>query len=387
MTTSGPINKTCKDFQLSVGFNDVESVGKHVWTAVSGGKRWILKTAPDDSTASFNLLKREYEISSGLQHPAIVAALLFAEDTPVGPAIVMEYVEGRTLDSFIEENPDRALRKRILGEILDATDYIHKKGLLHNDIKPENILISDIGNHVRIIDFGLAENESDYLNRRLGGTSGASAPEVLAGDISIPSDASSDIYSLGGIISALFPKGYKAIVRKCRQQKPKDRYNSIPALEKAIRRTDRIPALVIIISAILCILGISLIPDYINRTQAASIRDARNEEIGRICSDLEKIFQDMADSLQNREIVPYAEFSYNIVNNYVTRFAGYQQSHPEHMSVCDSVYNRQYYRLQEIMSSIPDIQQALDSGQISEKEYYWYLTLSSSGKPYAPYEE
>ena len=95
----------------------------------------------------------------------------------------------------------------------------------------------------------------------------------------------------------------------------------------------------------------------------------------------------MADSLQNREIVPYAEFSYDIVNNYVTRFAGYQQSHPEHMSVCDSVYNRQYYRLQEILSSIPDIQQALDSGQISEKEYYWYLTLSSSGKPYAPYEE
>ena len=139
MTTSGPINKTCKDFQLSVGFNDVESVGKHVWTAVSGGKRWILKTAPDDSTASFNLLKREYEISSGLQHPAIVAALMFAEDTPVGPAIVMEYVEGRTLDSFIEENPDRALRKRILEEILDATDYIHKKGLLHNDIKPEMI--------------------------------------------------------------------------------------------------------------------------------------------------------------------------------------------------------------------------------------------------------
>lgn len=53
--------------------------------------------------------------------------------------------------------------------------------------------MTNIGDHLRIIDFGLAENEADYLNRRLGGTAEASAPEVTSGDTACASDASSDI--------------------------------------------------------------------------------------------------------------------------------------------------------------------------------------------------
>ena len=94
-------------------------------------------------------------------------------------------------------------RKRLLEEILEAVEYLHKKGLLHNDLKTDNILVSTIGNHIKIIDFGYSETGAEYLTRRLGGTAEFSAPEVLEGNTDIPSTASSDIFSLGGIIEAL----------------------------------------------------------------------------------------------------------------------------------------------------------------------------------------
>lgn len=169
MATSEIIKKTHKDPDRPLKFSGIKPLAGNISAAEANGRRYILKKARDNSIASLAMLRREYEISSTLQHPYILAPFMFDENTPVGPAIVMEYVEGRTLDAFICERPDINSRRRLLAEILEAVDYLHTKGLLHNDIKPENILVTHIGNHAKIIDFGLAENEADYLNRRLGG--------------------------------------------------------------------------------------------------------------------------------------------------------------------------------------------------------------------------
>ena len=201
----------------------------------------------DDRTVAIKILKDEFlnnrdfirrfknesKAIAVISHPNVVKV----SDVSFGDLIqyiVMEYVEGVTLTDFLATCPSFSVRKRLLSEILEAVEYLHKKGLLHNDLKTDNIIVSTIGNHIRIIDFGYSETDAQYMTKRLGGTPEASAPEVLAGNTDIPSTSSSDIYSLGGIIAAVFPNRYAWIVKKCRRIEPLDRYQDVDTLRRAI---------------------------------------------------------------------------------------------------------------------------------------------------------
>ena len=193
MQTSGPIRQDL-GLHHAEGFGDIKPFAKNLYEATCDGKKCLLKTALPGQTS---LLRREYDISCNLQHPYILTPLRYSEDTPVGPAIVMEYVEGCTLTEFVAKGQPHEILRRLLAEILDAVDYLHKKGLIHNDLKPDNILVSNIGSHIRIIDVGLSDKDAEYLIKRLGGTDGSSAPEVIEDNPDIPFTASSDVWSLG----------------------------------------------------------------------------------------------------------------------------------------------------------------------------------------------
>ena len=77
------------------------------------GKYFIIKTPKDNGGQAYAMLKREYELSIGRQHPNVVNVFTFEESTVVGPGIVMEYVDGRTLTAFLAENPSPAMRRRV----------------------------------------------------------------------------------------------------------------------------------------------------------------------------------------------------------------------------------------------------------------------------------
>jgi serine/threonine protein kinase len=68
------------------------------------GKYFIIKTPKDNSGQGLAMLQREYELSLGKTHPNIVTVFTFEQNTIVGPGIVMEYVDGRTLTAFLAEN-------------------------------------------------------------------------------------------------------------------------------------------------------------------------------------------------------------------------------------------------------------------------------------------
>lgn len=204
-----------------------------LYLAVKAGKRFLVKTTKDKSEWQMRLLIREYELALNAEHPHIVHVYTLEEVEPFGIAIVMEYVDGRTLGDYLAEKPKRKELKRIFDELLSAVEYLHKRGIVHNDIKPDNILISYSSNTLKLIDFGLADSDAEYALRTLGCTPRYASPE-LRGRGSV--DARSDIYSLGVVMSEVF--GVSRFTRRAMQNDPARRYANITELRSAWHRGD-----------------------------------------------------------------------------------------------------------------------------------------------------
>ena len=201
-----------------------------------------LKVANTPDAMHTELLRREYELGSTLSHGCIATTLGFEEHTELGAAIVMEYIEGVTLDKFLASNPSRKARESVLRDILDGVEYLHHRGLLHNDLKPQNIIINSYG-AARIIDFGLSASEDNLWGGCFGGSNNFSAPEIMSGKGA--ANAASDIYSVGRILEVLFDdKRYGRIVRRCVEEAPEQRYGSVTELRHAISRRRRLPYVV-----------------------------------------------------------------------------------------------------------------------------------------------
>ena len=201
-----------------------------LYLAEKAGKRFVLKTAA--GAKGLEMLKREYELSIGLSHPSLAYVFTWEEDSPVGPCIVQEYIDGRSLGRWLSENPSRKERKRIFSQLLSVVDNLHKKGIIHNDLTPENILISRVGDTLKLIDFGFADDDS-HLSHSLGGTRDYASPELLAGE---KVDARSDIYSIGRLMQDIFPGRYRNIIRHCLNRNPEKRYPAVGALERTFKR-------------------------------------------------------------------------------------------------------------------------------------------------------
>lgn len=201
-----------------------------LFLAEKAGKRFVLKTAA--GARGLELLKREYELSIGLSHPGLAYVFTYEEDSPVGPCIVQEYVDGETLDAWLAKKPGTKERKRVLRELLSVVACLHQKGIVHNDLKPSNILIARSGGALKLIDLGFADDDG-HVQKTLGGTRGYASPELIDGK---QVDARSDIYSLGRLIQDLFPGRYRCIARRCLRTEPERRYSSVAALERAFKR-------------------------------------------------------------------------------------------------------------------------------------------------------
>lgn len=149
------------------------------------------------------MLKDEAEHLAGLHHHNIVSFLDFHIDKEGNIYLIMEYVEGVSLDSYIKNVNGLIVEDRICAlfePILDGVGYAHKKGILHRDIKPANIVI-DTDNTPKILDFGIAriinKNAEDESDNLVMGTPSYMSPEQVKGE---KLDERSDIYSLGVLL-------------------------------------------------------------------------------------------------------------------------------------------------------------------------------------------
>ena len=242
VSTSGPIDgRFLSDSDSRTAYEEMPSRSFNRMVKAKRQGRWFilkgLKPEYKDQGVYLELLKKEYGLMVQLDHPNIVKAYAKEVNDTLGPCIVMEYIDGVRLDTFLTGKPSKAARRRVVDQLADALAYIHSKQILHRDLKPGNILVTRNGGNVKIIDFGLSDADDYAILKQSAGTKDYMAPEQSSGKAV---DCRSDIYSFGLILRKVFPHRYSAVAAKCTRKDPDKRYESMETVRRALDRNDRL---------------------------------------------------------------------------------------------------------------------------------------------------
>jgi serine/threonine protein kinase len=182
-----------------------------VWEAVNAktGERFALKmlrAERGDDSEEIGYLKHEWEVTKNLNHPNIIR--VYDLPTQFGPPfLVMELYSALNLKLVLREGPEPLawIAEKIIHQVCHALHYLHEKGWVHCDMKPDNVLVDDDGN-VKVIDFTIAQKpKRDFLSflkpkGPVRGTRSYMSPEQIRGETL---DGRSDVYSLGCVFFEL----------------------------------------------------------------------------------------------------------------------------------------------------------------------------------------
>lgn len=240
-STSGPLDEMfISEDDVQTAYEEVQ--GRRINRLVKAKRqgRWFmlkgLKAEFRNQAVYLELLKKEYALMVQLDHPGIVKAYAKEMNDTLGPCIVMEYIDGVTLDTFLSGKPSMEARRKVVDQLVDALAYIHSKQILHRDLKPSNILVTRNGGNVKIIDFGLSDADDYAVLKQSAGTKEYMAPEQVSG---ASVDCRADIYSFGLVLRRIFPHRYRRISAKCIRKDPGRRFGGMEEVRKALDRDDR----------------------------------------------------------------------------------------------------------------------------------------------------
>jgi serine/threonine-protein kinase len=239
-------------------------------------QRSVVLKLPQPATAGdlamFNRYRREIEIGVRLDHPGIQRLL----SDPRTPYIVLDYVEGENLRTYLRSHrrlsADEVLRIGV--QLTEVLEYVHSQGVVHRDLKPDNIVMQPDGS-VRLMDFGIALR---LASRRLTfshltnaiGTPDYMAPEQVRGE---RGDVRTDVYAVGVLLFELLtgrvpypaddaleamrrkvetepplvrrlrpdaPEALQAAVYRALRRRPEERYQSMAELQHDLKQLDSV---------------------------------------------------------------------------------------------------------------------------------------------------
>lgn len=212
----------------------------------------VLNT-PDITEDLRHRMIREAQIIAGLEHPGIVPVHDVGTFADGRIFYAMKFVRGNRLDEYASQAPSLKDRLRKFQAVCDAVAFAHAHGVIHRDLKPQNIMIGSFG-EVLVLDWGVAKilkertptrvdprgsASNQTLDGTVIGTRNYMSPEQARGEID-QIDERSDIYSLGAVLNFLLanqgPKTAKAICSKAMAHAPNDRYSTASDLSADIGR-------------------------------------------------------------------------------------------------------------------------------------------------------
>lgn len=232
----------------------------------------VRKFPPSSGQADmYGRLLKEAERSRELIHPNMATVFGIAEDA-AGRYVISEMVEGRTLREILDEKVrlEPAKVMNIAQQAADILAHAHKKGLLHRDLRPENLFIVN-EDTLKVCDFGMKARFSDSTEQR-GASLCYASPELIRGE---RVDARSDIYALGIIlyellmgeppfppetayfdhlntppsypqkVDRILPAFLKKVISKCLEKDPGRRYRSAGVLLDDLRASGIVPGVII----------------------------------------------------------------------------------------------------------------------------------------------
>lgn len=189
----------------------------------------LLKKNMSVDESAVEKLKQEAQVAMMLTHPYIMRLINFERDGEYA-FLLMEFVEGETLDSLAGKSPGGRLDEQLVAmigyKVCQALEYAHDKNVIHRDIKPANIMITEGGEGIKLMDFGIARTllTTSDEKHQIAGTLAYIAPEVFEG---APLDPRADIYALGLTLYELLAGGHpfqgntaKEIIRRHFKMKP-----------------------------------------------------------------------------------------------------------------------------------------------------------------------
>ena len=352
------------------------------------GKHFLLKTTKDNSEQAKLMLHREYELSIGCSHPHIIHIFTYEYNTPLGEGIIMEYIEARTLREYLSENITQTSRERIFEELLSAVGYLHKRGVIHNDVKPENILISRADDTLKLIDFGLADDYTHYATKNIGCTRQYASPELLSTETT--TDARSDIYSIGVLMQDIFPNKYQHIRDICLKINPSQRYSSITHLQVAWNARNRYRSWFKAIAMAIIFLLPSIL--YCAKTYNEKQETSKRRQLCEtITSEVDSIFRDAYDSISNTK---YREFALRDINHiFYIPLSEYQKqklssiSDVELHNLAASHYSLLLQPLIDSLLQNVNSKPPLYDLTMEEEKVIFYDSLLKHNLPFRPYHD
>jgi eukaryotic-like serine/threonine-protein kinase len=217
---------------------------------------------PDPRPGGVARLRMEAQVLARLEHPGLVPVHDLGALPDGRLFYVMKLVRGGRLDEHVRALPQRAARLRVFERICEAVAFAHASGVIHRDLKPQNVMVGPFG-EVLVLDWGVAKllgahplaeaGAGEGSERRSSvdedgvtltaagtvlGTPGYMAPEQARGESAV--GIAADVYALGALLAFLggddLPRALAAIAAHARAARPEDRYSTVTALQEDVGR-------------------------------------------------------------------------------------------------------------------------------------------------------